>query len=122
MQSPTQHWLTDVQYLEEKRAVTATFSQLDLRRSVRLPFFPYFFVSKKALSGQLLDEILSSYGKRTFRVEEHEHSFKVVAATFSGLNCLANLLFTSINFIPFVLQPERQFLLQQGWSYFAKWV
>ncbi|MCX6798621.1 MAG: hypothetical protein NTW59_00820 [Candidatus Diapherotrites archaeon] len=85
---------------------------------MRAPFFPYFFVDKKAVDGQLLGEVLSSYDKQKFKVVEEEHAFKVSASTFKDLNCLANLLFTSINFIPVVLQPERQFLLQQGWSYF----
>ncbi len=118
MQAPTQYWLTAAQYLEEKRAVLVSFSQLGLRRTIRLPFFPFFFVNKKTVGRQLLDEVLSSYDKRKFIVKEEKHAFKVTAATFKDLNCLANLVFTSINFIPVVLPPERLFLLEKGWSYF----
>jgi hypothetical protein len=75
-------------------------------------------VNKKAVERQLLEEVLSSYEKRRFSLEEKKHSFKVTAATFRDLNCLANLVFTSINFIPVVLPPERLFLLEKGWSYF----
>jgi len=116
--TPTKFWLSEVEYLEGKRAVTACFSQLNIKRTLRLPFFPFFFISKKAAGMRLLQEVLSSYGARKFRLEEQTNAFKVTASTFSDLNRLANLVFTSINFIPVVLPPERQFLLEKGWSYF----
>jgi len=117
MELLTPLWLTNVKYIEGKRAIAVEFSRLNFRRMVRLPFFPSFFVSRNAMSFNELKEALS-FGKRRFRILERYGLFQVTAGTFSDLNNLADFLFKETGFRPVVLEPERQFLLEKGWSYF----
>ena len=116
-ETPTQAWLTDVKYLEEKREVSLEFSRLNNRRMSRQPFFPSFYSSKKQLAFETLKEILSSERKR-FKLEQEGQAFKISASTFSDLQSLANTLFSETGFRPLVLEPERQFLLERNWSFF----
>jgi hypothetical protein len=116
-QTPTQTWLTDVKYLEGKRAVALEFSRLDNRRMSRLPFFPSFYATQKELAFDNLKETLSSERKR-FKLEKEGPAFKISASTFSDLQNLANALFSENGFRPLVLEPERQFLLERNWSFF----
>ncbi len=116
--TPNQLWLTDAKYLEDKRAVLVCFSQLDLRRTCRMPFFPSFFVGKGKQEKKALPALISSLDCQRFRLEENKTGFKVTASTFTDLNNLANSLFEATGFRAVVLQPERQFLLAAGWSYF----
>ncbi|MDP2974196.1 MAG: hypothetical protein Q8N60_04035 [Candidatus Diapherotrites archaeon] len=104
--------------MEDKRAVLADFSRLNIRRNLCLPFFPSFFASKKRVKKEQLLSALSALGKHFFELKEEKNAFKITAATFADLNKAANALFQEMNFSPIVLQPERQFLLQQNWSYF----
>ncbi len=113
----SQFWLTDLKYVEEKRAMLLNFSQLGFRRMSRQPFFPSFFVKKTFLSSEGLKEILSLERAR-FKLQNCEKSFKVVAGAFSDLKLLAEALFKATGFMPLVIEPERQFLLEKGWSYF----
>jgi len=114
---PTCLWLTDVRYLEGKRAIAAEFSRLNLRRMVRLPFFPSFYISKKNLGLETLNKVFAGLGKKT-RLADEGSAFKLTASTFSNLNSAADLLFRETGFRALVLRPERQFLLQKQWSYF----
>ena len=115
--STSQFWLTGATYLEGRRAMVLQFSQLDLRRVARLPFFPSFFVSKNAIGFEELKKVLLQEKKR-FKLEQGEPALKVTASTFSDLNCLANALFKETGLRPPVLKPERQFLLERDWGYF----
>jgi hypothetical protein len=113
----SQFWLTDLKYVEEKRAVLLEFSRLGFRRTSREPFFPSFFVKKSFLGLGGLKEILFRERLR-FKITETGTCFKVSAGTFSDLGLLAEALFKETGFRPLVLEPERQFLLEKGWSYF----
>lgn len=93
------------------------FSQLNIRRVVRLPFFPSFFVSNTAISFEDLKKVLLQEKKR-FKLEQGTQALKVTASTFSDLNCLANVLFKETGLRAPVLKPERQFLLERDWGYF----
>jgi len=115
--TPTHFWLNDVRYLEGKRAIVLEFSRLNLRRMSRQPFFPSFFISSSLTDLETLRKIVSPH-KTRFRIEKREEAFKVSSANFSGLNLLANALFNKTGFRPIVLEPERQFLLEKGFSYF----
>jgi len=115
--SPTHFWLTGIKYLEERRSVAIAFSQLKNKRTVRLPLFPSFFVGKKILPIETLGKILSLEGSR-FKLDEKENSFRVSASTFSQLQAIANVLFNETGFRPLVVEPARQFLLENGFSFF----
>lgn len=114
---PQHHWLTSVKHLEGKRAIALAFSRLNIRRTARQPFFPHFFVNRRFIEEKPLREALSPE-KRRFRVDRLENAFKVSASTFSDLNLLADSLFKETGFRPLVLEPERQFLLENNWGYF----
>jgi len=116
--TPTKLWLTDAKYLEDKRAVLLNFSQIDIRRNLLMPFFPSFYLSKKIVEEKQLHSLLSSFDKKSFKLEEEKTAFKVTGSSFSNLTGIANLLFQEMNLKPIVLEPERQFLLQKNWSYF----
>ena len=121
MESPTPLWLTDVKYLERKKAIAVEFSQLNFKRMVRFSFFPSFFVGKKLLEISELKKILSKSMER-FAVFDSDNAFKISASTFSGLNNLAKILFNKTGFKPVVINPERQFLLEKNWTYLPKFI
>ncbi len=98
-------------------ALLLEFSQLNLRRMVRMPFFPSFFVRKDTLDFETLKEAVSSHHTR-YKIERKGKAFKVSASTFSGLNEIADAIFKETGFRALVLEPERQFLLERQWSYF----
>ncbi len=95
------------------------FSHLSIKRMIRLPFFPSFFVNKKKVSFETLKRVLS-YDKRRFKISEEEDCCKVSAATFSDLNELANILFNETGFRALVVSPERQLLFEKDWGYFDR--
>ncbi len=112
----TRFWLTDVMYLEGKRAIAVQFSRLNIRKMVRIPFFPSFYISKEKIGFAALQKML--LGKKSkFRIWQKHSTLQVVAATFYELNNLADALFKETGFRPIVLRPERQFLLERGWGY-----
>lgn len=115
--APTQAWLINARYYEDKKAVAVEFSHLDNKRMVRLPFFPSFYVGMKNFSLKGLEEAIG-YDRRRFKVKEEGAAFKVVASTFSDLNEIAEVLFRETGFRALVLKPERQFLFERGWSFF----
>lgn len=115
---PARFWLTDIHYFEEKRAINVEFSHLTLKRMLRQPFFPSFFLSERLFSAQELRELLSFFDKRRFSISRQEGCFKASAATFSDLNEFADAVFKETGFRAIVLEPERQFLLEKDWSYF----
>jgi len=115
---PARFSITCIHYLEEKRAIDVEFSHLTLKRMLRQPFFPSFFLGNKAFSALELKQLLSFFGKKRFSISQQDGSFKVSAASFSELDEFADTVFKETGFRPIVLQPERQFLLQNNWSYF----
>lgn len=117
MDFPTHLWLTNATYLEGKKAVAIEFSRFNFRRMSKTPFFPSFFISEKVIDKKTLKEILSSSRMR-FKISEEENSFRVTASTFSDLEILADLIFQEIGFRALVLSPEKQFLIENNWSYF----
>ncbi|MBN2067292.1 MAG: hypothetical protein JW744_02395 [Candidatus Diapherotrites archaeon] len=115
--NPTKLWLTDAKYLEDKRAVLLDFSRLNIRRNLLMPFFPSFYLSKERIEEPELNDFFSGQSK-SFKVLSCETSFKVSAGSFGLLNEAANTVFRETGIKPVVLNPERQFLLEQNWSYF----
>lgn len=119
MQAPNTAYLTSVEYLPEGRAVAAEFSGMGGKQTMKYPFFPSFCLRIERKNRKLLEEMLSLYGARKFRLEYLPHgTARLTAATFLDLKKIANLLSASLMLNPFILEPERQFLLQRGWGYF----
>jgi hypothetical protein len=110
-------YLTKVRYLEEKKRIVLEFSNSELKRTKSFLFFPSFFLEKRVPKKEL-NTILSNYNPQRFRADEKQHAFQVTASSFRDLKCLANLCLGALGQRPLLLEPERQFLLTMGWSYF----
>ena len=117
--APNASWLTNVYYGENRRAIKAEFSRLDLRRTVRFPFFPVFYVSSSQIQETLLKNIFSSYDKNKFSITFQNKNFIITASTFSELKKLHNVFVSATGIKPLLLSPERQFLVSKKWSYFS---
>jgi len=114
---PTRLWLTNSAYQEGKKSVILEFSRLGFRRMSRVPFFPSFFADSKEIPKAGLERVIR-YDRRKFRLSCSGNSTRVKASTFFDLERIADQLFRETGFRPLVIEPERQFLLENGWSYF----
>ncbi|MBI4043931.1 MAG: hypothetical protein HY393_03960 [Candidatus Diapherotrites archaeon] len=116
MSAPNTFALSKVTYFPEKRSVHVEFCNSLHRVSRAFPFFPSFFVSN-AVSRELLDNVLSLYDRKRFKVVQHPYSFEVQAATFEHLKELARLVEECTAQPVSIMESERQFLCAQNWSY-----
>ena len=115
--TPTLLWISSVHYLEKHRAIAVEFSNSSMKRKKRFKFYPSMLLHKR-VSLQQLKSIIALYDKKRFEIEERKSTFKITASTFSDLKCLSNLLSTTLDIKPLLIEPERQFLLGKNWSYF----
>jgi hypothetical protein len=115
--TPNTLYLTKVHYIEEKRRILAVFSNCKEKRSKSFSFFPSFFLGKR-IPLKELGSILSNYNPQKFRLREKPRAFQITASTFTDLKCLANLCLEAFGQRPLLVEPERQFLIERGWSYF----
>ncbi len=111
------HTLTGIEYAQAKHRITLEFANFGGKKSKSFPFFPSFFFEKKIPAGEL-SKLLCNYNPQKFEIIEHENSFEVKASTFFDLKCLANLCLNSFGKRPVLIEPERQFLAANNWSYF----
>tara|TARA_Y100000310_G_scaffold342688_1_gene446934 strand:+ start:2647 stop:4041 length:1395 start_codon:yes stop_codon:yes gene_type:complete len=65
-----------------------------------------------------LSKILCNYNPQKFKLKEKPYAFQVIASTFKDLKCLANLCLEAFGQRPFIVEPERQFLIERDWNYF----
>jgi len=65
-----------------------------------------------------LKHVLGNYNRQKFRVKEKPGAFEITASTFTDLKRLANLCLNAFGKRPLMVEPERQLLLGQDWSYF----
>ncbi|MDO8627442.1 MAG: hypothetical protein Q7K42_03175, partial [Candidatus Diapherotrites archaeon] len=111
-------WLVNAKYFEEKKQVSLEFSGPGERINERFSFFPKIFVSLKGIREPFL-EILSAYNSNKFVLEELENEIaKITCASFTDLKKISIMLKTSLNITPVLLSPERQFLVEKGFSFF----
>ncbi|MEK6957418.1 MAG: hypothetical protein AABW99_00345 [archaeon] len=111
-------FLSRITYLSEKRQVVAEFSNSSEKISKRYSFFPRMHFPMEGISQGSLKEVLSLYDSRRFKVDFEENRAVIFAATFSDLKKINNLLSDSLGFSSNLIEPERQFLIDRGWSYF----
>ncbi len=119
----SQHILTNVQYNESKQELLVEFSNASGKTVERIEFFPHLNFSTK-LSRDNLEELLFSFGLKKFKIEEKgekhpdRHKKTVIAPSFVELKKISLVLAKAFGKKPLIIEPERQFLLSKGWSYF----
>ena len=118
MQTPNDRLhLTTAKYLPEKRSMAVEFQNIRSRRTERFAFFPTLLLPSKVIQKEFLETLLKGHNLR-FKINTHENALEISAATFSGLKKIRNAVISALKITPMLLQPERQFLLWKGWSYF----
>ena len=111
-------YLSNATYLPEKQEVVIEFSNRTQKITEPFSFCPCMHVSPNG-SRALLTELLSAYENKKIKFEECKNKIiKITAATFADLQKVAVLLQSTLQLSPVIISPERQFLLQRGWSYF----
>ncbi|MFH1663349.1 MAG: hypothetical protein ABH986_00810 [archaeon] len=112
MPLPNAFYLSNAEYVEEKKRVCVEFSSLNETRRISFPFIPCILVHQTLLD-ESLNSFLSDSGKK-IRTEKIANGLKIFSSDFSLLN--------EINFLSgkkcILLSPERQFLLEKNWSFF----
>ena len=110
-------FLSNVQYLADKRQIVAEFSNTREKVSKRYSFFPkMFFMLGRIPRGSFL-EILSDLSQR-LKVDFEGGKATIFGATFSDLKRANNLLADCFGFRSNLVEPERQFLIEKQWGYF----
>lgn len=115
-------YLSNATYLPEKQEVVIEFSNRTQKITKPFPFLPCMHINPNG-SRELLIELLSAYENKKIKSGECGNKIiKITAATFADLQKVAVLLQSTLQLNPLVIAPERQFLLQMGWSYFDAFV
>ena len=114
-------FLSKVSYLPDKRQIVAEFSRKDHRLSKRYSFFPRINVRVK--NADVLKEVLSVYDSKRYTLKAGVNDeYLVECATFSDLKKISSLLRDSLGVGSLIIEPERQFLLMNAWSYYDAFV
>ncbi|MCR4335944.1 MAG: hypothetical protein NUV57_05430 [archaeon] len=114
----TQLFLSRVTYTPDKRQITAEFSRKNDKASRKYSFFPKMHLPLEKISRGNLLEALEDYDVRKLKIDFKGNIATIFAATFSDLKKVNNLLNNFFNFRSNLIEPERQFLLGEKWSYF----
>lgn len=118
--TPDTSYLAGAHYLPDKREVAAEFlTPAGGRVTERFKFFPSFYLSTGGIEPRLLEDVLSLYDSRRFVCKGMGPGrLQITASASADLRKIANLLSSSLMLNLSVPEPERQFLLQNCWSYF----
>ena len=120
MRTPnTLMYLTNVQYLPEKRQIVAEMANKREKLSFRYAFYPKLFLSANPAAEELILELLRAYQNQKFTIQRiNSETIKIECATFSDLKHMAIVLQKNLQIPCLVIEPERQFLIEMDWSYF----
>lgn len=111
--TPITFYLSGVTYLPEKRQIVAEFTYGHEKRSCRYSFFPFLYLPKTGA----VSSVLFSWDRKKIKLDEKDGSFEVIGSTMAELEkILSSLGQKGIGFS--AIEPERQFLLLSGWSFF----
>lgn len=112
-------YLTKVSYLPEKRQIAVSFANEKNAVSLRYKFFPSIYLPLNKQKAKLIEEILQVYDKQKYSIEKpNKTTLKINCSTLQDLKNIAALLNSSLEIVCLIVEPERQFLLEKGWSYF----
>ena len=109
--NPNTFYLSNAEYIEEKRRISIEFSNLSETKRVSFPFVPCILIHKEFLDSASIDYLNSL---KEIRIEEISNGLKVFASNFSFLKELNQ----SVGKKGILLPPETQFLLSKNWSFF----
>ncbi|MCD6478670.1 MAG: hypothetical protein J7L44_02160 [Candidatus Diapherotrites archaeon] len=119
MPSPT-YTLAELRYREAKRRIFAKFVNESDRQKYSCEFHPCFTL--KAPSAQMAKKLGALIGDFSIGVIQEGQFLKVFCETFKELKKAYVFLCNATEIKPVLLEAERQFLLQKGWSYFDGFV
>ncbi len=111
------YYLSKAKYVEEKREILVEFSHPEGKISKKFPFFPQLFIRSDSFSDEILKQVFSAFGKK-IAAEKNSGFISFRASTFSDLKALSNFLLSSFKIDFFLIEPERQFLIEKNWHYF----
>ncbi|MEK7539705.1 MAG: hypothetical protein AAB558_00465 [Patescibacteria group bacterium] len=111
--TPITFYLSEVTYFPEKRQVIVGFSSGRQKRSARYSFFPFLHLPKTSV----VSSVLSSWDLKKIKLEEKNGSLEVICSTMWELEKIISAL-DKKGLAFSALEPERQFLLLSGWSFF----
>ncbi|MDP2667019.1 MAG: hypothetical protein Q8P05_05975 [Candidatus Diapherotrites archaeon] len=114
--TPPTYSLVSVSTRSEKKGVEVIFASPQKRLSKFYPFFPSLFLPHHLQN--TFDELLPQLDLPKYQTITHPHSLQVTATHFEDLKRIAHAVFQHTAYYPSLLEPERQFLLLQGWRYF----
>ncbi|MBI2529878.1 MAG: hypothetical protein HYW05_01940 [Candidatus Diapherotrites archaeon] len=115
-------YLSNAAYLPERQEVVIEFSNRAQKITRPFYFLPCMHVNPNG-SRELLIELLSAYENKKIKFGECGNKIiRITAATFADLQKAAVMLQSTLQLSPVIISPERQFLLQMGWSYFDAFV
>lgn len=103
-------YLSNADYLQEKRLVAVEFSNLKESRRLSFPFIPSILIHKSSLKKPFLGILR----EKKLKTEKLSNGLKVFSSDFSVLKEI-NLIIEKKGIL---LSPERQFLLSMKWSFF----
>lgn len=100
----------------DKPAINVVFSTPTKRVTKQYPFFPSLYLPRT--STNLFETILQSSSFPKHQCIAHAQSLQIIARDFAELKKIAFAIFAQTNYLPLLIEPERQFLLTQKWKYF----
>ena len=115
MPSPS-YALTELHYREAKKRITAKFTGESDRQKYSYEFHPYFtFKAQSIDEAKKLSALISDF---SICVIQEGLALKVFCENFRELKIAYSFLCNATEIRPILIESERQFLLQKGWSYF----
>jgi hypothetical protein len=110
---PTHIYLTKVSYIPQKNEIICYFENELKKEAKRFPFIPYIIL-KNNISKEKIEELLFSFKIKDFKICEN----KLFSSSFDNLKKISKIIAQLTNKKYLVLEPERIFLIEKGWSYF----
>lgn len=113
--TPGTLWLSNATYINEKRRITVEFSNKETKITKNYDFYPVMFISKSDLNEKMLYEKINLLGVNSFNIIQNKETLKIIGKNYSKLKELQSYFLRKETFL---IEPERQFLLLNNWSYF----
>lgn len=113
---PTPYYLSALKYREAKGVMLAEFESENDKIRLEYKFFPSFSFRANPKSNALLTELLSENPNIHFI--QKDSLFRISARNFKELKSAYSTICNTTTLRPVLIEPERQFLILQGWSYY----
>ncbi|QQR92675.1 MAG: hypothetical protein IPJ89_00305 [Candidatus Iainarchaeum archaeon] len=113
---PNAYSLVHAAAATDKPAIHVVFSTPLKKVTKQYAFFPSLYLPRT--STNLFETILQSSTFPKHQCITHAQSLQIIARDFLELKKIAFSIFAQTNYLPLLVEPERQFLLTQKWRYF----